>query len=64
MSVLIIGSGIGGATAAFALAKRGIEVTVIERGAHLAVEHLVNACLGELVQHLEQGSGVQALARP
>ena len=38
MSVLIVGSGIGGATAAFALAKRGIEVTVIERGAHLPVE--------------------------
>ena len=38
MSVLIVGSGIGGATAAFALAKRGIEVIVIERGAHLPVE--------------------------
>jgi len=36
--VVIIGSGIGGATTAYALAKRGIEVLIVERGDYLPVE--------------------------
>ena len=36
--VVIIGSGIGGATTAYALAKRGIEVLILERGDYLPVE--------------------------
>jgi choline dehydrogenase-like flavoprotein len=36
--VVIIGSGMGGATTAFALAQRGIDVLVLERGQHLARE--------------------------
>jgi len=37
-TVVIIGSGIGGATTAYALAKRGVEVLVIERGDYLPQE--------------------------
>ena len=36
--VVIIGSGIGGATTAYALAKKGIEVLIIERGDYLPKE--------------------------
>jgi choline dehydrogenase-like flavoprotein len=36
--VVIIGSGIGGATTAYALAKRGVEVLILERGDYLPVE--------------------------
>jgi choline dehydrogenase-like flavoprotein len=36
--VVIIGSGIGGATTAYALARRGIEVLIVERGDYLPVE--------------------------
>ena len=36
--VVVIGSGIGGATTALALAKRGIEVLVLERGGYLPQE--------------------------
>jgi choline dehydrogenase-like flavoprotein len=36
--VVIIGSGIGGATTAYALAKKGIEVLIIERGDYLPTE--------------------------
>ena len=37
-AVVVIGSGIGGATTAFALAKKGIDVLVIERGDYLPKE--------------------------
>ena len=36
--VVIIGSGIGGATTAYALAKKGIEVLILERGDYLPKE--------------------------
>ena len=38
MSVLIIGAGIAGASAAYACAARGMEVTMLERHAHAAAE--------------------------
>jgi choline dehydrogenase-like flavoprotein len=37
-SVVVIGSGIGGATTAYALAKRGIDVLIVERGDYLPKE--------------------------
>jgi choline dehydrogenase-like flavoprotein len=37
-SIVIVGSGIGGATTAYALAKRGIDVLIIEHGDYIPKE--------------------------
>jgi 2-polyprenyl-6-methoxyphenol hydroxylase-like FAD-dependent oxidoreductase len=57
--VVIIGSGMGGATTALALARRGIEVLVVERGERLPREPENYRCCRTRSGEQRAGSVVQ-----